>query len=129
MAVYIVSGGVSPLIRPPRERWPVDRARCPRRTMMNREEQTVPALIIVLIAITIAIGAVLAATSFIGTSSQAIPSPCSNVPAGWSCVPLVNKPQSGPGVTSPALGDLLYKFPRASTPWVVPRDLAGVEVD
>ena len=38
---------------------------------MNREEQTVPALIIVLIAITIAIGAVLAATSFVGSESQA----------------------------------------------------------
>src|SRR3990170_404369 len=29
-----------------------------------------------------------------------------DVPAGWSCVPFVNKPQSGPGITSPAFGEL-----------------------
>ena len=44
-----------------------------------------------------------------------------DVPAGWSCVPFVNKPQSGPGVTSPAFGELLYKFVDADTMWLAVR--------
>ncbi len=47
------------------------------------------------------------------------------VPAGWSCVPLVNKPSSGPGVSSPAIGELLFKFADADTLWVSVRALPG----
>ena len=38
-----------------------------------------------------------------------------DVPAGYTCVPLVNKPQSGPGVTTPAIGELLYQYVSANT--------------
>ena len=48
-----------------------------------------------------------------------------DVPAGWSCVPLVNKPQSASGATSPAIGELLYKFVDADTLWVSVRALPG----
>jgi len=40
------------------------------------------------------------------------------VPAGWSCVPLVNKPQSGPGVTAPAFGEIIYRYVDSDTMWL-----------
>src|SRR3990172_12918897 len=46
-----------------------------------------------------------------------------DVPAGWSCVPMVNKVQAGPGVPTPAFGELLYKFPDADTMWIHIRPL------
>ena len=52
-----------------------------------------------------------------------------SVPAGWSCVPLENKPQSGPGQTGNDEGEVLYKFVDGDTLWVAVRDLAGNLVD
>ena len=33
-----------------------------------------------------------------------------DIPAGWSCAPLVDDAQSGPGLDAPAYGELLYRF-------------------
>jgi hypothetical protein len=48
-----------------------------------------------------------------------------DVPSGYSCVPLVNKPDSGPGIGSPAVGELFYQFVDADTLRVAVRALSG----
>ena len=95
---------------------------------MNEQERTLPIAVVILVAITIAIGAIVVAASFVGSSGQAVDDniACNDdVPAGWDCVPLVNKPDSGPGVTSNAIGELLFKFPDAKTLWVSLRSVPG----
>jgi hypothetical protein len=42
-------------------------------------------------------------------------------PAGWSCAPLVDLVDSGPGATSPAHGEILYHSVDSDTLWVVVR--------
>ncbi|HEY5625858.1 MAG TPA: hypothetical protein VIT93_05160 [Dehalococcoidia bacterium] len=46
-----------------------------------------------------------------------------DVPAGYTCVPLVNKPQSGPGVTTPAIGELFYQWVGTDTMRIAVRDI------
>ena len=46
-----------------------------------------------------------------------------DIPAGYTCVPLVNKPLSGPGVGTPAVGELFYKLDSADTMLVAIRAL------
>jgi hypothetical protein len=52
--------------------------------------------------------------------------PCNDdVPSGYECVPLVNKPDSGPGIGTPAVGELFYQFVDADTLRIAIRALPG----
>ncbi len=48
-----------------------------------------------------------------------------DIPSGYACVPLVNKPDSGPGISNPAVGELFYQFVDADTLRIAVRALAG----
>ncbi len=73
---------------------------------MNTQERTLPNAVLILVAIALAIGAIVAAASFVGRSGQAVhdTTACDDVPAGFECVELLNK---GGGQT---VGELFFQL-------------------
>ena len=78
-------------------------------------------------AASLAVAAVLLVSLTVGPASANHDGIACNdsVPAGWSCAPLVNKPNSGPGVPTPAFGEILFKMADADTMWMSIRALPG----
>ncbi|MFB3052791.1 MAG: hypothetical protein ACE1ZT_02870 [Dehalococcoidia bacterium] len=74
---------------------------------MKTAERGFPSTVLILVAVTIAIGAIVAAASFVARSGQAVhdTTACDDVPAGFECVELTNK-----GGSQETLGELFFQL-------------------